>query len=212
MPRFFNNSSMIVCGSSRCGKTMWVRKLLYNAQDMFVNGAPEKILYCYTTVQDELLEMEANISGFALHKGLPTREEINELTSPSAELMIVLDDMVHEVINSKLMSDMFFGGRHMNASIIFITQNCFEKGKFSKGINVNASYFVLFKNMRDRQQVTFLARQMFKNAGAFMEAYDDIMKKPYSYVVLDAHSSSDEKTRVRTNVFPEENMVVYDVN
>jgi hypothetical protein len=209
-PRFFNQSTFIVCGSSRCGKTVWVSKLLYNLDEMFQKGAPGKILYCYRTAQDVLLQMERDIPGFILYKGLPTQKEIEELSSPQVELLIVLDDLIHDVIQSKDMSDLFMTGRHLNLSIIFITQNCFEQGKYGRGIQINACYFVLFKNLRDRGQVKRLAGQIFPHSEKFMEAYEDVMREPYSYLVIDVHVAGDDKVRLRTNVFPGEDMIIYD--
>ena len=53
---------------------------------------------------------------------------------------------------------------------------------------------------------------MFPDSGKFMEVYNDVMKKPFQYLVIDVHPTSDDKVRLRTNVFPGENMIIYDPN
>ena len=45
-------------------------------------------------------------------------------------------------------------------SVIFLTQNLFHKNKHMRTISLNAHYLVLFKNPRDVEQFTTLARQM----------------------------------------------------
>lgn len=211
-PLFFNQSTFIVNGSSRCGKTVFVTKLLYNLKDMFVNGAPGRILYCYRTIQDSIVQLQKDIPGVILNEGLPSIDEIKEHTDKKIELLLVLDDLIHDVIQSKDMSNLFMTGRHLNMSIIFITQNMLEQGKFGRGINLNACYIILFRNIRDTQQVKYFARQIYPTkVDDFMKVYNDVMKKPFQYLVVDTHAMSDDAFRLRTNVFPNENMVIYKI-
>ena len=38
---------------------------------------------------------------------------------------------------------------------------CFCQGKFSRTISLNTNYLILFKNPRDNNQISVLARQMY---------------------------------------------------
>ena len=69
---------------------------------------------------------------------------------------------------------------------------------------------VLFKNVRDATQVAILARQMYPGNGKFMmEAFKDSTSKPYGYLLVDMRPETDERYRLRSNIFPNEEQCVY---
>jgi hypothetical protein len=77
-------------------------------------------------------------------------------------------------------------------------------------MSLNAHYMVLFKNPRDAGQFAVLAKQMYPNSSKFaVEAYKDATDCPYGYLLLDMKPETDERFRLRTNIFPEENTSVY---
>jgi hypothetical protein len=47
-------------------------------------------------------------------------------------------------------------------SVILITQNLFHQGRFSRDISLNTKYLVVFKNVRDKNQFVYLARQVYR--------------------------------------------------
>jgi hypothetical protein len=65
---------------------------------------------------------------------------------------------------------------------------------------------VLFKNPRDVTQVENLSRQiiqMYPGRSKFLvEAFKDATAKPYGYLLIDLKPDTDEKFRVRANIFP----------
>jgi len=77
-------------------------------------------------------------------------------------------------------------------------------------ISLNAHYLVLFKNPRDVEQFSTLARQMYaKNWQFAVEAFRDATSRPHSYLLTDLKSDTDEQYRLRTNIFPDEQTFVY---
>ena len=72
-------------------------------------------------------------------------------------------------------------------------------------MNLNTHYLVLFKNPRDANQVATLARQMYPGKSKFvLEAFEDATKEPYGYLLIDLKPETDERYRIRTNVFPDD--------
>jgi hypothetical protein len=70
-------------------------------------------------------------------------------------------------------------------------------------MSLNAHYIVLFKNPRDANQVSTLARQMYPGRSKFLlEAFRDTTEKPYGYLLIDL--KPDEKYRIRTNIFSDD--------
>ena len=62
--------------------------------------------------------------------------------------LLVIDDFMKETDDS--VTALFTtGSHHMNASVIYIGQNVFNKGKENRNINLNTRYIILFKNHRN---------------------------------------------------------------
>ena len=77
-------------------------------------------------------------------------------------------------------------------------------------MSLNAHYIVLFKNPRDAMLVSTLARQMYPGQNKFLvEAFKNATEKPFGYLLLDLKPDTDEKYRIRTNIFPDERQYVY---
>ncbi len=98
----------------------------------------------------------------------------------------------------------------MDVSVMYLTQNIFFGGKQNRTIGLNAHYLVLFRNPRDATQVAHLARQMYPGKSKFLvEAFKDATSEPFSYLLMDLKPDTEEKLRVRANVFPGEESCVY---
>jgi len=81
---------------------------------------------------------------------------------------------------------------HRNISVLYLTQNSFDKNRFASTISLNAHYYVLLKNPRDAIQFATLARQMYPNDSRFaMEAYRDATSVPYGYLLVDLKPEQD---------------------
>ena len=69
---------------------------------------------------------------------------------------------------------------------------------------------VLFKNPRDSQQVSFLARQSFnKHVKEIETIFADSTKTPHGYLLFDFRSETPDQLRIRTGIFPEDQQFVY---
>jgi hypothetical protein len=92
---------------------------------------------------------------------------------------------------------------HRNVSVVYLSQNLFYRSKQNRTMSLNTHYMVLFKNPRDATQVANLSRQMYPGRSKFLvEAFKDATAKPYGYLLIDLKPDTDEKFRVRANIFP----------
>jgi len=92
----------------------------------------------------------------SFHEGVPQ----NFGNDHGRHCLIILDDLLNEVY-SKDVCDLFTkGSHHKNISFILITQNLFHQGRFCRDISLNAKYLVALKNVRDKSQLQYLARQV----------------------------------------------------
>ena len=104
---------------------------------------------------------------------------------------------------NQLVENLFTDGRHLNLSVIFVSQNLFYTGKKCRTISLNSTYIVVFKNPRDQTQIRHLACQMFPSKPKFSQAaYEEETKDPYRYLFLDFHPNSPEFAKSSWKYFP----------
>lgn len=112
---------------------------------------------------------------------------------------------------SKNVQDLFIKGvHHCNTSVINLTQNIFNQGKFARDIRLNTHYLVIFKSPTFYSQVAHLGRQLMPDKKNFiLEAYKDATRLQYSYLFIILHPSCDDQLRIRTAILPGESEIVY---
>ena len=109
-----------------------------------------------------------------------------------------------------IISKLFTQGRHRNASVILFLQIAFPKGKYNTSISRNSQYMAFFRYPADRRQIGIVADRIFdKNKPAFMEIYNNITSKPYSYVIVDNKANTPSRRQVIADVFG--NCVSYNI-
>lgn len=203
-------SSMVISGSTGSGKTTWVYKFLQNLNGVYTSP-PVSVLYCYGIHQDKFDQIERELDIVTFHKGVPTKEEIDEYTSTNTHKLIIMDDLMEEVTQNIDMLLLFTQGcHHRKLSVIYITQNLYQQNKYAKTISLNTWYLVLFRNLRDASQIQTLGRQIFPNRSHFLiDAYQDCMKVPFNYLVIDMSPCGEDRYRLRTRIFPNEDTIIY---
>jgi hypothetical protein len=168
---------------------------------------PEHIVWCYSEWQQQYDEMSSQ--GIEFIEGLP--DDLYTSMDSSRRHLVVIDDLMNEVGDSKMLTKIFTKGcHHRNVTVIFILHNLFPKGKECRNISLNTQYIVLFKNTRDKAQVECLAKQMFPGRVKFLrEAYIDATSHGRGYLLLDLTPDTDDGLRVRTRIFPGEDTTIY---
>jgi hypothetical protein len=97
------------------------------------------------------------------------------------------------------------GRHHKNISVILLTQNLFHQGRNCRNISLNAKYLVLLKNARDKNQFTYVARQVYaEHSGSLYSAYLGSSQKTHGYLILDFTQDTNDMLRFRTNIFLDE--------
>ena len=79
-----------------------------------------------------------------------------------------------------------------------------------RNISLNTHYIILFKNPRDSQQISALARQMYPGNSQFLiEAYQDTTKKLHGYLLIDLKPKTKDQLRICTRIPPSDTHYVY---
>ena len=190
----------IVAGPSGSGKTVFTTKLIENVRDM-IEPAPDRVLWCYGVYQSFFSETK-NVE---FYEGLPDLDVFDG----KQRVLLILDDLMHETDDR--VSQIFTRvSHHKNLSVLYLTQNLFYGSKQNRTISLNSHYVVLFKNARDATQISHLAGQMYPGKSKFMiEAYRDATSNPFSYLLVDLKPDTEDRLRLRSNIFPGETPYVY---
>jgi len=114
----------------------------------------------------------------------------------SRPCLVILDDLLNDVYSKQVCELFTKGSHHRNISVILITQILFHQGRYCMDISLNAKYLVLLKNVRDKNQFMFLARQFYpENSASLYKAYLDATQRPHGYLILDLSHYTDDGLR-----------------
>ena len=143
----------------------------------------------------------------AIHKNVSFHEGVpqNFGDDHGRPCLIILDDLLNEVYSKDVCDLLTKGSHHRNISVILITQNLFHQGRFCRDISLNVKYSFALKNVRDKSQFQYLARQVHpEDSDSSYKSYLEATESPHGYVILDFAQDTDDRFRNRTNVFPDE--------
>lgn len=193
-------SSILLSGPSGSGKSFWMKRLVEHAKQMF-SPSIDKVTLCYAEMQPLYNEMNVD-----LLEGMPAN--LCDQLNPELRHLVIVDDMMTELGDSTLLANFFTKiCHHRGISLIVINQSLFPKGKESRTMSLNANYIVCFKHPRDQSQIMHLARQIYPGRSKFLlEAFNDATSKAYGYIVLDFRPETLDDRRVRTHVFPDDDL------
>ena len=95
-------------------------------------------------------------------------------------------------------------------SVIYITQNLFQKSPEFRTMSLNAHYMIIFKNPRDMGQIGTLSRQVFPSkAKALSSIFTRELQRPHSYLLLDFKQTTPDDLRIRSSLTSIDNQIVF---
>ena len=198
--RLKSGTTITIAGPSQCGKSSLVEKIVELRNEIFSEEITKVFWYCSYLPTNKLDDVSYIV-------GLPN--DIVDRIIPNC--LVILDDFMHELSNSYILTGLMTKAvHHLPMTLIYITQNIFQKSNDTKTRRLNTNYLILFKNPQDKTQIDYLGRQMFpKDKGFLSFAYEDATKYPYSYLLIDSNQTTNDVVRVRTNIAKESEMTVY---
>ncbi len=166
---------------------------------------PREIIICYAEYQPSYAEL-AKDPCITFCQGLDYK--IENLSIPK---LIVIDDLMTSSSQSKNVQELFTKGvHHCNTSVIFLTQNLFNQGRYARDMRLNTHYIAIFRSPTFISQVCHLGRQLMPHKKNFiLEAYKDATKNLYSYLFIILHPASEDQVRIRTGILPQESEIIY---
>ena len=170
-----------------------------------MSPSPQKIIYCYSLYQPLFDYLKTKITNISFIKGLPNLDEISNC-------LLVLDDLGQDCIDNKDIVQLFtVGSHHRYISVILLTHNIFEKGKYMRTISLNCSYLIIFNNLRDKKQIKFLGTHLFPGESKFFEEIltDIFNNQERGYLIIDLLPETIKELRLRTIDFKNNTIYVY---
>ena len=77
-------------------------------------------------------------------------------------------------------------------------------------MSVNTPYWILLRNPMCSDQILNFAKQHFTGrVQPFLETYHKVTREPYSYILLDFHPRGNPQFSVRTNIFKDQDPIIY---
>ena len=189
-------ASIVVAGPSGAGKTHLIEEMIQRLDEIF-DRPPTQIIFCYARYQPTYDKIK---------KGSPIPIEFVEGLDglrPKPRTLLILDDLQDQ---SKLIEEYFT--RHIHHSdlvCVYVTQNLFLKTPHHRTCSLNSHILVVFKNPRDKLQISCLAKQIYPQNNKFlMDAYDQATTRPHGYLVINLQQKTNDLYRVRDSFFPKE--------
>ena len=196
--RLKENFKLFVSGPSRCGKTFFVSDLLDNIEG-FTKAPPQTIIYVYKVWQPKFDEMRSLVHVF-LEDCDSVLSKIRERARGQA-IMVIFDDL----INSKSLGDIAtlftVDGRHMNMSMVFLTQRLFVNNEYFRQISQNCDYFAIFKNPRNSSEIRTLAQQLTPGSLDLIDIYMEATKDPFSYLFINLTQECQPQVKYLSKLF-----------
>nr|CAD2187380.1 unnamed protein product [Meloidogyne enterolobii] len=193
---------MIISGPSSSGKTTFLLKFITESKEL-IHPSPKSIVYCFGEMNSIIPLLQK--AGVNVISGIPNEEQIKNFPKP---LLLILDDLLLS-INEKYLSELFTKkAHHQNFSIIFITQNLFERK--IKVARQNSQYLTIMRSPNSMLSVRNIGVQLFpRQLDYFLDSYQQATKQPYGYLLIDMHASSDPLLRLRTNIFKDDEKIFF---
>lgn len=151
----------------------------------------------FSTFAKELSQMSIEVQFY--------KDTIPELTLQKHSCLII-DDLKESMLPE--VSELFIrNARHTKTTIIICFQNLFLNNSYFRIVSANTNLIFLFYLSRSTHQIRNLAYQLFGNktdTQDFVNLYNDVMKRKYSYLLIDCRPA--RRFKIRHNIFPDEKL------
>jgi hypothetical protein len=197
----------IVSASTMSGKSEYVGKLILERDKVF-DKKFDRIIIVYEEWQQLYDRLQQQVPSIEFTKNIGEIFEDDNYFRAGEETLLVLDDVGSVVADSAKASKLFTQKiHHKDLSIFLLINNFFKQGKAMRDIQLNASYIFLLKNVRDKEQIRVLGRQM--GLKHLSSAYELVTNEPYQPLLLDLKGDTPDYLRIRSHILPGQQMRVY---
>ena len=92
--------------------------------------------------------------------------------------------------------------------MIYVKHNLFQQSKWSRTIDLNTTHTVLFKSLRDIQQIEYLGKQL-NCLQLLKDAYKLATAQPYGHLIIDLDPKTSPGLRFSSQLIGPEPSIFY---
>ena len=107
-----------------------------------------------------------------------------EITKNLSKCLLIFDDSCEEIFIDKEFVKIATSGRHRKLHVIYVKHNLFHQSKWSRTIDLNTTHIILFKSLRDIQQIEYPGKQL-NCLQLLKNAYKLATAEPYGHLIID---------------------------
>ena len=197
--RLENDSTMIINGPSKAGKSSFVLDMIKHKDGLFRH--PVRQIWWFYGIESPFHD---NLKALDVHmkQGLPSQEDFSQIERHD---LVILDDLQQEAKSREDITNLFLKATHHKEFFAIQINQYIYGDKEQRMRNSNAHYFVAFNNPRNQQQLGQFVSKMFPkgNVGLIYRIFHDILRLEgkYGYLFIDFTPQCDPSLRLRTNLF-----------
>ena len=192
---------MLIIGPSGSGKTNLllhlidklhpIDKIYLYAKDL----SEPKYEYLINKREQVGIEMLQNAKAFIEHSNdmNDVFENINDYNKKrNKKVLLVFDDMIADIEHNKkfkkVIKELFYRARKLNASIVFIMQSYFRALKDAR---LNSTHYVLMK-IGNKKELKSISEEKSGHLDHkdFLKIYNYCTKEPYSFMLIDTRPTT----------------------
>ena len=200
--RLKENFKLFVSGPSRSGKTVFVKELIKNL-DIFAKAPPKIITLIYKVDQPIYHKMGVDL---LVQDGLNLKQHLLQIAQ-GCSMLCIFDDLINSTSLSELGDLFVVDGRHLNLSLVFISQRIFVNSEEFRQISQNCDYFCLFRNPRNAQEIRTLATQMTPGKLELVKYFGEATQDPFSYLWINLTQECSPLVKYLSHLFNIEHVV-----
>ena len=199
--RLENDSSMIISGPSKSGKTSFVIELLRRKDTMFRHPI-RRVYWFHGAAQGDVHDKLRRDMGVIMKQGIPTEDDFEPVQQYD---LIVLDDLQNEMKTDSNITSLFLKQSHHRQFFVIVLQQNIYGDKEQRYRNANAHYWVAFNNPRNQRQLSDFLSRMYASGGK--RAVEGIFKHiletdgNYGYLFVDFTPDMRADLRLRSHIF-----------
>lgn len=207
--------SILVAGSSQCGKSVLIEDLISERKYYFDQNFDQ--IFFFYGIHTETIDRLKKIPSITFIKNLPTQEMLSKICNTQKKSLVVLDDLQcqfnsnNTVLNSLAMNSV----SHGNITLICSLQTLYSnKSESQRILRLNSQYIILFKNRANHKNIITFASQAFPtDKKFFLKAFSLATNiHNYSPLLVDFHPSTKTANQLRGNFMKGQQMVIYRKN
>lgn len=199
--RLENDSSMIISGPSKSGKTSFVIELLRRKDTLFRHPI-RRVYWFHGAAQGVVHDKLCRDMGVIMKEGIPNEDDFEPVQQYD---LVVLDDLQNEVKTNSHITSLFLKQSHHKQFFVIVLQQNIYGDKEQRYRNANAHYWVAFNNPRNQRQVSEFLSRMYASGGkhAIESIFKHILESEgnYGYLFVDFTPNMRADLRLRSHIF-----------